>query len=117
MNAQRGGLALLASARFATARLVEGFPHIFLRDLDAELRPVFTFLEAVGVPNESLGIVLLLFPPVLMCNADRDLHSRLRTLKKVGFHTSQFFRSDTISVKSLHDNFMIVFFYTTVVMI
>jgi len=85
LNAQRGGLALLGSAQFATARLVEGFPHIFLRDLDLELRPVITFLEAVGVPNESLGKVLLLFPPVLMCNADRDLQPRLRTLKKVVF--------------------------------
>jgi hypothetical protein len=85
MNAQRGGLALLASSHFATARLVEGFPHIFLRDLDTELRPVFTFLEAVGVPNESLGKVLLLFPPVLMCNGDRELQPRLRTLKKVIF--------------------------------
>lgn len=86
-NAERGGLALLASAHFATARLVEGFPHVFLRDLDTELRPIFTSLEALGVPNESLGKVLLLFPPVLTCNADRDLQPRLRTLKKVGVRT------------------------------
>ncbi|KAG0563487.1 hypothetical protein KC19_8G035100 [Ceratodon purpureus] len=84
MDAQRGGLALLASAHYATARLVEGFPLIFLRDLDTELRSVLAFLETVGVSKESLGRVLLLFPPVLLCDPDRELQSRLRTLKKVG---------------------------------
>lgn len=88
MSARREGLALLPSAKFGTARLIEGFPHIFLRDLDTELRPVLTFLETVGVPNESMGKVLLLFPSVLMCNADKELQPRLRALKKVIFvHT------------------------------
>jgi mTERF domain-containing protein len=99
MDAQRGGLALLASAHFATARLVEGFPHIFTRDLDSELKPVLTFLETVGVPNESLGRVLLLFPPLLLCNPDRDLQSRLRTLKKVLHNISHFSQiSDSFAI-------------------
>nr|XP_024403083.1 transcription termination factor MTERF4, chloroplastic-like [Physcomitrium patens] len=84
MAAQRGGIALLASAHVAVARLVEGFPHIFLRDLDVELKSVLTFLETIGVPDESLGRVIVLFPPVLLCDPHRDLQARLRTLKKIG---------------------------------
>ena len=103
MDAQRGGLASLASARFAVVRLVEEFPHVFLRELDTELRSVLTFLETVGVPNESLGSVLLLFPPVLLCDPNRDLQSRLRTLKKVLYNISQFSRSTSLikSCKSI----------------
>ena len=110
MDAQRGGLALLASAHYATARLVEGFPLIFLRDLDTELRSVLAFLETVGVSKESLGRVLLLFPPVLLCDPDRELQSRLRTLKKVLHNISQFSLSTGL-VKSLHVNYLTVFFY------
>lgn len=88
MAAQRGGIALLASAHVAVARLVEGFPHIFLRDLDVELKSVLTFLETIGVPDESLGRVIVLFPPVLLCDPHRDLQARLRTLKKVVFNTT-----------------------------
>lgn len=115
MDSQRGGLGSLATAHFATARLVEGFPYIFLRDLDTELRSVLTFLETVGVLNESLGTVLLLFPPVLLCDPDRDLQPRLRTLKKVLYNTSQFSRSPGL-VERLHVNFLIVLLHTSLVL-
>lgn len=87
IEAQRGGVALLHSTPFAVARLIENFPKIFLQGLDTKLRPVLDFLESMGVSADAVGQVVLLYPPVLLCDIDQDLKKRARTLTKVNLRS------------------------------
>eukprot|EP00850_Spirogloea_muscicola_P022356 SM000290S10890 [mRNA] locus=s290:82631:89400:+ [translate_table: standard] len=86
LQAQQGGLETLdgAAVSAVTSRLLEGFPSVLRRSLDADLLPLTQHLtEDWGLPPDQLGRVVLAFPPILLSTV-AELVLRKRALKEVG---------------------------------
>lgn len=64
---------LFVSVYVVVVCLVEGFFYIFLWDLDVEFKFVLIFLEIIGVLDEFLGRVIVLFLLVFLCDFYWDL--------------------------------------------
>lgn len=63
--------------------LIESFPRLLIVPLDAKVKPIVMFLEVIGVPKGCIRNILLLFPPILTYDIDRDIKPRLRSFEKV----------------------------------
>ncbi|XP_042488974.1 uncharacterized protein LOC122069108 isoform X2 [Macadamia integrifolia] len=83
MEARRGGLNLLGSKDASFRYLIESFPRLLLLSVESHLKPLVEFLEDVGVPKERIRVVLLLFPPIIFYDIEKDITSRVQSLEKV----------------------------------
>lgn len=68
-----------ASFRF----LIESFPRLLLLSEENDMKPLIEFLESIGVPKDSLGKVLLLYPPVMLSKAEEMKIRVAAALEKV----------------------------------
>ncbi|KAL3618089.1 hypothetical protein CASFOL_038410 [Castilleja foliolosa] len=84
IQARRGGLNLLGSEDTSFQYLIESFPRLLSMRIESRMKPVVKFLEDVGVPKEHIRNVLLLFPPILSYDTEKDIKPRLRSFEKIG---------------------------------
>ncbi|MCO5608594.1 hypothetical protein L7F22_062807 [Adiantum nelumboides] len=82
MEAKRGGTGILNIPREAMPHVIEEFPEILVRDLEADLKDLVSYFEEIGVPKERVTSVVMCFPSILVYHSIEELQSRLRTLKK-----------------------------------
>ncbi|XP_043711214.1 transcription termination factor MTERF2, chloroplastic isoform X2 [Telopea speciosissima] len=83
MEARRGGLKLLGSKDASFRYLIESFPRLLLLSVESHLKPLVEFLQNVGVPKKRIRMVLLLFPPIIFYDIERDITLRVQSLEKV----------------------------------
>ena len=67
--------------------LIESFRKLLMLSVENHLKPLVEFLEQIGVPKESARIILLLFPPILLYDVEKDTKPRVRALEKVVPHS------------------------------
>lgn len=72
-QARQGGLNLLGDKDASFPLLIQSFPRILLLSLETRLKPVVEFLKDVGVPKRNLRNVVLLYPPILFHNVEKDI--------------------------------------------
>lgn len=63
--------------------LVESFPRLLSLPLQSRVKPIVAFLEDIGVPRGFVRNVLLLFPPILSYDIEKDIKPRLKSFGKV----------------------------------
>lgn len=63
--------------------LIESFPLLLLKPVESRGEPIFKFLEDIGVAKGHMRNVLLLYPPILSFDVDKDIKPRLRVYEKV----------------------------------
>lgn len=56
-------------------RLIHSFPRILLLSLETRLKPIVEFLKDVGVPKRKLRNVVLLYPPIMFQDVEKDIKS------------------------------------------
>lgn len=71
-QARRGGLDSLGDRDASFHRLIQSFPRILLLSLETRLKPIVEFLKDVGVPTRKLRNVVLLYPPILFQDVEKD---------------------------------------------
>lgn len=71
-QARRGGLNVLGDKDASFPRLIQSFPRILLLSLETRLKPMVEFLTDVGVPKRNLRNVVLLYPPILFHDVEKD---------------------------------------------
>ena len=74
---------MLCSKDASFGYLVESFPRLLLLSVESHLKPMMKFLEDVGVERGSMRNVLLLYPPIIFYEIEKDMKQRLRAFKKV----------------------------------
>lgn len=62
--------------------LVESFPRLLLLSPESHMKALVKFLENIGVSSGHVRNVLLLFPPVIFCNAE-VIKARIKAFKEV----------------------------------
>ncbi|KAJ0654569.1 putative transcription regulator mTERF family [Helianthus annuus] len=83
IQARRGGLALLGSGDGSFRYLIESFPRLLLLSVESNMKPVVDFLEHIGVPKGCIRNVLLLYPPILFYDIEKDIKPRKQVFTKV----------------------------------
>ncbi|XP_013590217.1 PREDICTED: uncharacterized protein LOC106298624 [Brassica oleracea var. oleracea] len=83
IEARRGGLDMLGSVDASFRFLIESFPRLLLLSEENDMKPLIEFLESIGVPKDSLGKVLLLYPPVMLSKAEEMKIRVAAALEKV----------------------------------
>ena len=63
--------------------LVESFPRLLLLSVESHLKPMMKFLEDIGVQRGSMRNVLLLYPPIIFYDIEKDIKPRLLAFEKV----------------------------------
>ncbi|WOH16249.1 hypothetical protein DCAR_0935799 [Daucus carota subsp. sativus] len=74
-QARRGGLNMLGDRDASFQRLIHSFPRILLLSLETRLKPIVEFLKDVGVPKRKLRNVVLLYPPIMFQDVEKDIKS------------------------------------------
>lgn len=77
---------MLGSSDASLRYLVESFPGILLLPIDSHLKPIMEFLGSIGVPKDRMGIIFLLFPPIVICGI-KEIERKVLALEKVTFQT------------------------------
>ncbi|KAL8158441.1 uncharacterized protein LOC141674982 isoform X1 [Apium graveolens] len=72
-QARRGGLNLLDDKDSSFTRLIQSFPRILLLSLETRLKPMVEFLKDVGVPKRNIRNVVLLYPPIIFHDVEKDI--------------------------------------------
>ena len=62
---------------------VESFPRFLLLSLELQMKPLVEFLEDVGVPRGCMRNILLLFPPIVFYDLEKDIKLRIKAFEKV----------------------------------
>lgn len=63
--------------------LIESFPRLLLLQVESKLMPKVEFLENIGVPKGCMRNILLLFPPIVFYNIEKDIKPRIHAFEKV----------------------------------
>lgn len=77
---------MLGSADATFAYLLESFPRLLSLSVDFHMKPMVKFLEDIGIPQECMRYVLLLFPPIIFYDLETDTKPKLMALKTVYLH-------------------------------
>lgn len=74
----------MLGSRDATFRyLIESFPRLLLLSLEYHMKPMVNFLESIGVPRGCSRSILILFPPILFYDIEKDIKLSIQAFKKV----------------------------------
>lgn len=90
MEARRGGLSMLDQGDASFPYIIESFPSLLLLSIDSTIKPLLQFFEEVGVPKGLIGMIILLFPPIIFHNIEKDIIPRMKFLARV-IHSSCFY--------------------------
>lgn len=74
---------MLGSGDGSFRYLIESFPRLLLLSVESNMKLVVHFLEYIGVPKGSIRNVLLLYPPILFLDVDKDIKPRRQIFAKV----------------------------------
>ncbi|KAF6141754.1 hypothetical protein GIB67_027932 [Kingdonia uniflora] len=112
MEAKRGGLNILGSKDASFPYLIESFPRLLLLSEESHLVPLVEYLEGLGVPKERVRAIMLLYPPILFYDIQRDIKPRLQAFGKVGAEEknigSMLLKYPWILSKKIQENYEIV---------
>lgn len=100
MEAKRGGLNMLGFSDSCLPFMIESFPRLLLLSVEQQLKPLFLFLQFAGVPKENIKDILLLFPPIIFYNIDKDIKPRISALQKVRSYQILYSMNDLSRVRS-----------------
>lgn len=74
---------MLCSKDASFGYLVESFPRLLLLSVESHLKPMMKFLEDAGVQRGSMRNILLLYPPIIFYEIEKDIKPRLLAFEKV----------------------------------
>ncbi|KAJ9568482.1 hypothetical protein OSB04_004448 [Centaurea solstitialis] len=84
IQARRGGLNLLGSGDGSSFRfLIESFPRLLLLSVESHMKPMVEFLGYAGVPKGCIRNILLLYPPILFYDIQKDIKPTRQVFTKV----------------------------------
>uniref|UniRef100_M1AIY9 YUP8H12R.46 protein n=1 Tax=Solanum tuberosum TaxID=4113 RepID=M1AIY9_SOLTU len=98
IQARRGGLHLLGSQDASFRHLIESFPRLLLLPKESHMKRLMVFLDDIGVVEGCKRQILLLFPPIIFYDIEKDVRPRLQAILKV---SDYLFISDLNSFPSL----------------
>ncbi|KAL6996081.1 hypothetical protein U1Q18_006217 [Sarracenia purpurea var. burkii] len=84
IEARRGGLDMLGSQDPTFRYLIESFPRLLLLSLESHMKPMMEFLEDIGVPRGCTRNILILFPPIIFYDIEKDIKLRIHAFGKLG---------------------------------
>ncbi|KVI05801.1 Mitochodrial transcription termination factor-related protein [Cynara cardunculus var. scolymus] len=76
IQARRGGLHLLGSGDGSFRYLIESFPRLLLLSVESHMKPMVDFLRYIGVPKDCVRSILLLYPPILFYDIEKEIKPR-----------------------------------------
>lgn len=65
--------------------LIESFPQLLSLPIETHLKPIVELLEDIGVPRSRVREVVLLFPPIMFYEIEKDVKPRQQAFEKVHF--------------------------------
>ncbi|XP_010259935.1 PREDICTED: transcription termination factor MTERF2, chloroplastic isoform X2 [Nelumbo nucifera] len=83
MEAKRGGLNMLDSKDVSFQYFVESFPRFLMLPVEYHLKLLVEFFQDIGVPKELTRVVILLFPPIIFYDIEKDIKPRIKAFEKV----------------------------------
>ncbi|GAB4841864.1 hypothetical protein Ancab_011819 [Ancistrocladus abbreviatus] len=112
MDARRGGLEMLGLEDASFRHLIESFPHLLLLSMESCMKPMVEFLEEVEVPGQCIGNILLLFPPIVFRDIEKDIKPGIVAFEKVAMGKDfgrMLYKYPWILSTSIQQNFEAVF--------
>lgn len=82
MEARHGGLDMLGYESSFPC-IIESFPSLLSQLTEDHFKILAEFLKSLGVPQPSIGIILLLFPPVIFYDMEKEMKPRIHALGEV----------------------------------
>ncbi|KAJ0968684.1 hypothetical protein J5N97_021561 [Dioscorea zingiberensis] len=83
MEARQGGLDMLGYESSFPC-IIESFPGLLSQLTEDNFEMLTEFLGSLAIPNSNIGIILLLFPPVIFYDIEEDIQPRIHSLEKAG---------------------------------
>lgn len=83
MEARHGGLDMLGYESSFPC-IIESFPSLLSQLTEDHFKILAEFLKSLGVPQPSIGIILLLFPPVIFYDMEKEMKPRIHALGEAG---------------------------------
>ena len=74
---------MLVSGDGSFRYLIESFPRLLLLSVESNFKPVVDHLEHIGVPKGRIRNILLLYPPILFYDIDRQIKPTMQLFTKV----------------------------------
>lgn len=68
---------MLGSKDASFHHIIQSFPRLLLLPLESRMKPMVEFLEDIGVPKGSMRNILLLYPPILFYDIEKDIKPAL----------------------------------------
>lgn len=90
IQARRGGLHLLGSQDASFRHLIESFPRLLLLPKESHMKRLMVFLDDIGVLEGCKRQILLLFPPIIFYDIEKDVRPRLQAILKDGVEAKDF---------------------------
>lgn len=90
IQARRGGLHLLGSQDASFRHLIESFPRLLLLPKESHMKRLMVFLDDIGVVEGCKRQILLLFPPIIFYDIEKDVRPRLQAILKDGLEAKDF---------------------------
>ncbi|XP_060206123.1 transcription termination factor MTERF2, chloroplastic [Lycium barbarum] len=90
IQARRGGLHLLGSEDASFRYLIESFPRLLLLPKESHIKRLMEFLDDIGVAEGCKRQILLLFPPIIFYDIEKDVRPRLQAILKDGMKGKDF---------------------------
>ncbi|MCD9558925.1 hypothetical protein HAX54_016616 [Datura stramonium] len=90
IQARRGGLHSLGSQDASLRHLIESFPRILLLPKKSHMKCLMVFLDDIGVAEGCTRQILLLFPPIIFYDIEKDVRPRMWTILKDGMEGKDF---------------------------
>ncbi|KAF3659109.1 Cytochrome-like protein [Capsicum annuum] len=90
IQARRGGLHLLGSQDSSFRHLIESFPRLLLLPGESHMKRLMVFLDDIGVVEGCKRQILLLFPPIIFYDIEKDVRPRLQAILKDGIEGKDF---------------------------
>uniref|UniRef100_A0A0A9DB31 Uncharacterized protein n=1 Tax=Arundo donax TaxID=35708 RepID=A0A0A9DB31_ARUDO len=84
MEARYGGVTMLGHGDVAFPYLIESCPMLLLCSEDNHLKPLIDFLKCIGIPEQRIASVLLLFPHIILSDVENDIKPRIHEWEKAG---------------------------------
>lgn len=76
---------MLGASDASFRHLIESFPQLLSLRIETHLKPMVEFLEDIGVPRSRIREVVLLFPPIMFYEIEKDVRPRQQAFEKVHF--------------------------------
>lgn len=89
---------MISSQDASFRHLIESFPRILLLPKESHMKHLMVFLDDIGVVEGCKRQILILFPPIIFYDIEKDVRPRLLAILKV---SDYLFISDLTSSPSL----------------